>query len=388
MAEMLGNSSDLCRWKAAAACALLACLIDVTLTPRAHAADPSGWATGPTLEQKLAAPLSVGWQGAPLARALAGLAEAQQVAVLRDRRIDPNQSVQLTIDHQPLSKALTMIAEQLKLGYAQFGPVAYLGPPHVTARLRTLAAMRLEDARPLPADISAKFLLQRNWHWPMLAEPRKLLDELAAEAGVEIVNPERIPHDLWPEVDLPPLSWLDRLTLLAAQFDLTFRLSEDGRRVELIAIPDDVSIARTYAGGRSARGLVRKWSKDLPAAKITVAGDEVLVVAAVEDHEWIERKQSGTPTRKPTAVAAGKEMYQLSVENTALDKLVDQLAQRLGLTFRWDRAATTAAGITSDQLVTVKVENADLDALLKAVFADTGLAFRRQGRTIIVRLDK
>jgi hypothetical protein len=183
------------------------------------------------------------------------------------------------------------------------------------------------------------------------------------------------------------LSWLDRLTLLAAQFDLTFRLSDDGKRVELVPIPDDVSIARTYAGGRNARGLVRRWSKDLPNAKLSVLGDEVQVVATAEDHDWIERKQSGTPTRKATVVA-GKEMYQLSVENTALDKLVDQLTQRLSLTFRWDRAATTAAGIASDQLVTVKIENADLDALLKAVFADTGLAVRRQGRTVVVRPEK
>jgi hypothetical protein len=132
---------------------------------------------------------------------------------------------------------------------------------------------------------------------------------------------------------------------------------------------------------------VRRWSKELPKAKLTVVGDEVQVVATAEDHDWIERKQKGAPTRKATVVA-GKEMYQLSVENAALDKLVDQLTQRLSLTFRWDRAATTAAGIASDQLVTVKIENADLEALLNAVFADTGLAFRRQGRTVIVRADK
>jgi hypothetical protein len=361
-------------------------VVIVILATESRAADTSGWASGPTLEQKLAAPLSVGWQGTPLARALAGLAEAQHVAVLRDRRVDPNQSIQLAIDNQPLSKALALIAEQLKLGYSQFGPVAYFGPPQVAARLRTAAAMRLEDAKALPAEVSSRFLMQRNWHWPMLAEPRQLLAELEKEAGVEVVNPERIPHDLWPELDLPPLTWLDRLTLLAAQFDLTFRLSADGRTVELVELPDEVSVARTYAGGRNAKGLVRRWSKDFPQAKISVVGDEVQVVATMEDHDLIEKKQKGTPTRK-TTVAVGKEVYQLNVEKAALDKLVDQLTQRLGLTFKWDREATTAAGIASDQLVSVKVENADLEALLKAVFADTGLTFRRSGRTVTVKAD-
>jgi hypothetical protein len=380
---MRSNASHCLQRLTVAACV---CALAIILTAESRAADTSGWASGPTLAQKLEAPLSVGWQGTPLARALAGLAEAQHVAVLRDRRVDPNQSIQLAIDNQPLGNALTLIAEQLKIGYSQFGPVAYFGPPQVAARLRTVAAMRLEDAKALPAEVSSRFLTQRNWHWPMLAEPRQLLAELEKEAGVEVVNPQRIPHDLWPELDLPPLTWLDRLTLLAAQFDLTFRLSADGRSVELVELPDEVSVARTYAGGKNAKGLVRRWAKDFPQAKISVVGDEVQVVAMAEDHDLIEKKQKGTPTRK-TTVAMGKEVYQLNVEKAALDKLVDQLTQRLGLTFKWDREATMAAGIASDQLVSVKVENADLETLLKAVFADTGLTFRRSGRTVTVKAD-
>jgi len=85
-------------------------------------------------------------------------------------------------------------------------------------------------------------------------------------------------------------------------------------------------------------------------------------------------------------VTTGPQVYQLTVEKTALDKLIDEkLAPGLGLEFQWDRDATKAAGIASDQLVTVKVEDADLDALLKAVFADTGLVYRRQGRKVTVR---
>lgn len=363
---------------------LLIALLMVTMRPTACASDASGWVTGPTLEQQLAMPLRVSWHGTPLARALSALADAQHVAIVRDRRVDPDQRIELTIDGEPLGKAFEHIAAQQKIGYAQFGPVAYFGPHDVASRLRTLAALRLEDARPLPNDVTRKFLMLRNWHWDELAEPRTLLTDLAAEADVEIKNPERIPHDLWPQTDLPPLSWLDRLTLLAAQFGLTYRIGDEGRSIELVDIPEEVLLTRSYAGGRNAAGLARRWAKDLPLAKVSVNEGQIHVAATVDDHERIERRMRGTPTRK-TTVTAGKEVYQLAVENTALDKLVDELAARLELQFLWDRDATKAAGIASDQLVTVKVENADLDTLLKAVFTDTGLAFRRQGRKVTVR---
>jgi len=348
-------------------------------------AEPAGWATGPTLKQQLAAPLRISWHGTPLARALAALADAQRVAILCDRRVDPDQRVELTIDGETLGKAFEQIAANQNIGYAQFGPVAYFGPHDAASRLRTLAALRLEDARPLPDDVTRKLLMLRNWHWDDLAEPRTLLAELAAEANVEIKNPERIPHDLWPQTDLPPLSWLDRLTLLAAQFGLTYRIGDEGRSVELVEIPEEVLLTRSYAGGRNAAGLARRWAKDLPQAKIGEKEGQIHVAATVEDHEQIERRMRGTPTRK-TTVTAGKEVYQLAVENTALDKLVDELAARLQLQFVWDRDATKTAGIASDQLVTVTVENAELDALLKAVFANTGLTYHRQGRRVTVRV--
>src|SRR5690606_12894399 len=151
--------------------------------------------------------------------------------------------------------ALHAIATQRKLGYAQLESVAYLGPPETAARLRTRAALRLDEARALPDSVGNKFLNQRDWSWPELTEPRSLLGTLATEGGVEIVNPTAIPHDLWPAVELPPLRWLDRMTLLAAQFGLTYRFLDDGRKVELVAMPDEVLLTRSYAGGRNARGM-------------------------------------------------------------------------------------------------------------------------------------
>ncbi len=362
--------------------ALIACLR--TLHPLCGA-EPAGWLTDRALEQQLAMPITVSWQRVPLARALDGVAEAQHVAIVRDRRLDPSQELTLSIDREPLSAGLAKIAAHVKAGYAQLGSVAYLGPEDVAQRIASLAALRTDEARQLPPAMQEKLLLLKTWDWPEASEPRALLADLAREGTIEVVNPDRIPHDLWPAAQLPLLRWTDRLTLLTAQFGLTFRFVDEGPRIELVEIPEEVLIARNYQGGRNARNLARKWQRELPQAKIDVEGDEVRVLASLADHEQLERRLKGTITRKPV-VTKGPLAHTLTAEKIALDRLVDEkLAPGLGLEFVWDRAATTAAGVAADQLISVRVDNVSVDELLEAVFKDTGLQARRQGKRVHVR---
>jgi hypothetical protein len=360
-------------------------LLAVGTSIAASADSPTRWATGTQLEQKLATPLRVSWHGTTLEQALSRLSEMQLVAILRDRRIDPDRQLELVVEDQPLDKALAQIAGHLQAGYCQFGPVAIIGPEATTTRLRTLAAARMDEARALPPAAREPLLMLRTWRWDDLAEPRALVSQLAAEAGVEIVGLERIPHDLWPAADLPLLSWCDRLSLVAGQFDLTYRIGDNGRQIELVDFPAEALLERSYTGGKSPQALARRWQRELPGATFEVAGNEVRVRAPLDVHEQLERQLGGGAVRRPK-VTRGKQVNQLTVDKAALDKLVDKLANDLGLTVHWDRQASIAAGVAVDQLVSVKVENADLDQLLSAVFHNTGLAVRRQGKTVTVRV--
>ncbi len=353
------------------------------LVATAAGADSGGWVTGATLEEQLAVPVTVSWTNAPLRRALASLSTAQHLAIVLDRRIDPDQTIELALSKEPLASGLQKIARHLDVGYCQLGPIAYFGPTEMARRLRTLAALRLEEIRPLPTAESRKFLQLRSWHWDELAQPRQLLDVLADEAAVKIVGAEKIPHDLWPAADLPPLTWVDRLSLLAAQFELTFRVSPDGRQVELVPAPANVTLSRTYRAGRDAKAVAKRWAKAVPGARVVVEGNTIRLTGLLEDHELVEHQLRATPTQR-TTVTAGKEVYQLSVENSALTSVVEQLAERLRLELQWDRPAIDAAGISVDQLITVKVKDASLDELLRAVLAGTGLTFRRLDRAVSI----
>src|SRR5947209_5276772 len=108
------------------------------------------WLTGSKLQQQLTLPASVSWSGSPFRQALYALGESQKVAVLLDRRVDPDQRLDLTIDNDPLEIVFKKIALRTKLGYSQLGPVAYFGPPATAAKLRTLAALRKDEINKLP----------------------------------------------------------------------------------------------------------------------------------------------------------------------------------------------------------------------------------------------
>lgn len=350
----------------------------------ALAGDTAGWASGSRLREQLDARVGVSWDNVPLDRVCAGLARSQQVAILRDRRLDPGLVVRLAVDGRPLADVLAEVAAKAGGGYCQLGPVAYLGPAEMAAQLRTLAALRQQEARKLPAAARRKLLQLRNWHWDRLAEPRELAQQLAAEADVQLIGAERIAHDLWPAADLPPLKWIDRLTLLAAQFNLTYRIEASGRRVRLVDLPQRAVLVRTYRGGQDPQRLARDWATSLPDAKIEVAGQRVRVAGRLEHHEHLQSRLRGRPTRRVTT-RPGAATYQLAVERAALDQVVAQLEKRLNLSFDWRREQIDAAGIAVDQLISVKVTGATLDGLLEAVFADTKLEFERSDRGVEIR---
>jgi len=335
------------------------------------------WETGTALAQRLAAPVSLGWTNVPATRALHELAAAEHVAIVLDRRIDPDRELRLTVDEQPLGEVLSRIAEQLHAEYRQFGPVAYLGPPAAAARLNTLAALRLDDVKKLPAARARKLLRLGELDWNDLAEPRQLVTSLAREAEVRVIGEELIPHDLWPAAQLPSLSWIDRLTLVVGEFDLTFRVNAAGDEITLVTAPERAAVERTYRAPRDAAAVAKRLSQELPDAQVKLDGARLRVRGTVEDQQAVARALGEAPQQR-TTVTAGQKQYQLAIESAALDKVVAQLAGRLALEVAWDRAAIDQAGISVDQLISVKVKDASLDELLTAVFQGTGLKYERR----------
>ena len=371
----------------------LAMLVLVGL-PRAAplaAERPIAWLSGTALQRELARPVDLFWSGLPLRRGITDLSRTRRVAVLIDRRVDPGQELAMNVSGMPLEQVLRGIADHQGFGLSWLGPVAYFGPRHVTSRVRTLAQLRREEARRLAAAAGRKFLVPERVGWGDFATPRDLLSQLAAQSGIEISGLEQVPHDLWAEADLPPLSLVDRLTLIAGQFDLTFQVAADGSAVALVPVPDDVVIERRYPGGRQPDQLAEKWAALVPDAQIRVVAGELSVRGLLEEHEQIVAASTRSPRPRPPPPRAQPRQGQTKTmirewrDRGQFGPMLEKIAATLELELRIDHEALGQAGISLQAPVSFSVKNATIDELLEAVLAPAGCTFHREGKVVEIR---
>ena len=173
-----------------------------------------------------------------------------------DRRVDPGQKLELQLKETSLENALKAVADRCGIGMARLDSVVYLGPGNASGQLRAIAAAMERSVRRLPQKLQQKYLQPQSLVWDDLATPRDLLAQLGTQNGIVISGLEQIPHDLWATADLPPLSLVNRLSLIAVQFDRTFQAADDGKHLEIVPIPEDLPEVATE---RSA--IVRRPAK-------------------------------------------------------------------------------------------------------------------------------
>ncbi|HEX5446164.1 MAG TPA: hypothetical protein VFW87_20215 [Pirellulales bacterium] len=349
-----------------------ALLANVALAKLAFAAGgESGWLVGRKLQLQRSLPLTASWSQTPLREALGNLSRGQRVAMLLDRRIDPDRPLSLTIDSASLEDAVQRIADRCHAEVSWFGSLAYVGPPPAARRLRTLAALRGEDAARLSAQRRQVFARQQPLRWGDLATPRELCQSLADEAQVRLESLDLMPHDLWAAADLPPLSWLERLTLITNEFDLTFEFADQGAAVRLAPMVEPVQLKRRYPGGSQPAKLAERYARLAPEAKVTRIRDQVLVIGRLEDHERLIAKPKQAARNKPA-----KQVFTMRADDQPVSAVLDQLRTQLGLKLAVDEAALQKAGISLDQAVSFAVKQATLEELLAAILQPAGLTFR------------
>jgi Secretin and TonB N terminus short domain len=359
------------------------------ITPMSWGATP--WATGPVLQKMLAEPVDIVLVENPMRQALVSWSQNKNVAVLLDRRIDPGRKIEITLRQTPLKEAFEKIAQKYNLGISIVGPVVYFAPPETARTVRTLVALRREDVRRLAPTTAKKYIEQKSMSWDDLTTPRDLLEKLGRENGIQIAGMDQIPHDLWAAADLPPLELIERLTLIAGQYDLTFQVSADGNRITLLPVPERVELVRSYPAGRQAQATVKNYASLAPQARIHIDGDKIVVSGMIEDHERISTPQR--PAERNTAKSADVDpafkRYTLTIEEQPIGPLLEHLVPQLNLELKIDKKALEKAGISLDQRVSFSVKNVTVDELFRAALKQTGLKFiRRENIVQIVPLQE
>ena len=181
------------------------------------------WYVGDALERQLDLPVGLTWEGIPLRGAVERLGQVQRVGLFLDRRFDPGQTIKLSTRDESLREMLDLLGKRIGARAVRIGPVVYLGPESSADAIATTAAVqRNRSLRALPAGTRARWVASRPWNWPQLSTPRGLIEQLAEDGQFRVAGIDRIPHDLWPAANLPPMTISQRLSLVLAE-DLCLR---------------------------------------------------------------------------------------------------------------------------------------------------------------------
>ncbi len=336
--------------------------------------DNPSWRTGTALERHWEAPVRMlRWGSNPLRDALASLSATQRVAVFLDRRVDPEQPIDFSSQDEPLAQLLARLAAELDLGTCRIGPVVYFGPPETAAVLPTVVQLRREERESFSPVIGRRLSRELPLEWPKLTAPRELIGRLAEEVGLGVRDLERIPHDLWPAVELPPLDFYQRMSLVLAGFGLTFQF-EDDVRLRLVELPERAELQRDHPmPAHLAARIEARLRQAYPVAEVARQGGGLRVRAPWEVHQAIEGWLQGDIPRSPRGPVRPSEVrYTLEVQNQPVGATAHALAQRLELELRYPPELEAQL----QQRVSFRVEEVTREQLLEALLEPANLTFQ------------
>lgn len=368
--------------------------------PASPESDSVKYLTGSEFEEALSQPVSLSWQERPLRLGLRQLSESREVAVLLDRRIDPEQSLTLGLSKLSLLDILARIATECGAGISVVGNIVYVGPVKTAARLRTLLELRSNELVGENAIAGTKrsfeLLRRSSLTWQDLDRPSDIVAASCREAGLQIEASSRpgtapqtnsltaIPHDLWAAATIPHATITEKLILLLAQFDLSFEWQSAATRIRFVPMPDQVTVRRTWPSlTRTKRARVSEILPQLQGLPHDLRGSQLAVTGTVEQLEEVDRLiYPERYTQRTAPRPAGGELNFTFEFRAQLGTLLKALPEKSDIRFEYDEAVLTDAGVQLDRGVEMKMKNASLQELCEALFKDSGIAWEITGRKV------
>jgi hypothetical protein len=356
--------------------------------------------TGSQFEKALSQPVSISWQERQLRSGIRQLSESREVAVLLDRRVDPEQTLTLGLSKLSLQDILATIATECGAGISVVGNAVYIGPAKTAARLRTLVELRSRELVGENAVAGTKrsfeLLRRATLTWQDLDRPADIVTAICHEAGLQIdtgstpgltaspTEQQTIPHDLWAEATIPRATITEKLILVLAQFDLSFEWQPAATRIRLVPMPENVTIRRTWPRlTRTKRTRVSKILPQLRGLPHDLRGSQLEVTGTVEQLEDVDRLiyPERYAKRTVTRPAGGKLNFTFEIR-AQLGSLLKALPEKSDIRFEYDAVALTDAGVKLDRGVEMKMKNASLQELCEALFKDSGITWKISGHTV------
>lgn len=348
----------------------------LTTSPVAAQHSEEPWLKDAALQKVLASTLNVQSSNEGLRLFLERLGSSQRIAIFLDRRIDPTAPHDFELRERTLRSVLVLAAASADAGIGQLGDVIYVGPGDVATTLPEAMGALREQTKSLPAEAKKTWQRAEPWQLPRLSRPAQALRQLAESNQLALDGIDAIPHDLWPAIDLPPLSLAERFACLLIGFGLWPEISNDGKSVRIVKYPVPESITRTHTSQSGPR--FSDWLRaECPTAKIAKKSSGIAVTASPADQQrivvWLAENEGAKPS------AEGKKVVTLNATSST-GAIARQVAAQLGVEFVCDRRHEPLLA----KRVEIHVDQVSYPELLTQVFADTGLSFQLDERQLRV----
>jgi hypothetical protein len=352
---------------------------------------PAHYRTGRRFAAAMEQPISGSWKGVPLRSILRRLSHEGEVALLLDRRVDPEQPVRIETGDRPLRVAVNEVAQATQLSVTRVGNCLIVAPAAPVLRLRTLIAMR--EAELGKASVSSPGLDRLRTQratiaWEDLERPSEIVGRIGRLFGISIAGIDQIPHDLWAGATIPEATASEALSLVLNQFDLTFEWTPREAGVRLVPVPAHIAIERTYAlHGKPAGPTLRTLQSAIDGLDAQTRGNKLIVRGTIEQHEMVASllRGSGGPSSKSKlqSTSIEKQSFQLQAGGVSLRELFVELKKQ-GLPLEYDASLLKRAGIDLERKVDVDLPRLPAATFLTRLLDPYGLTYRFERGTVVV----
>lgn len=351
---------------------------------------PTGLHTGRRLTQELDRPVNIVLQRTTPRQVIVRLRELHQIALLLDRRIDPDRPIDVQFTQVSLQEALQAFAVQLDAELVRIGGTLFIGLPESIDRIRTLIELRTGELRGMEGEdaVGRQFTLLRGTTlaWEDLTEPARLVDEVCTAFDVKRVADSRVPHDLLAAGVMADVNAVEALSLLLGQFELTFAWERESAAIRLHPAPQSPTLLREHTPRKmktdeAIAAIAARW----PHLKPRRNGRSVRLEASVGEHEAVAALLDPPPAEPPPHETSlgplSRRRFTLKATRAEAIAILRTL-QTQDVAIDYDPQRLQQAGIDLQQMVTLELDQATADELFRQLCEPLGLTYEIDGSTV------
>ena len=336
-----------------------------------YAQEPSvPWLKGPSFERTARKnAVSADWVQAPLGSQLRSFSSAQRVAVFLDRRIDPNQLVDLRSADLTLEQFLWSVADKFDLGVCEVENVFYLGPKEVAAVLPVLIDELTARVSECKATAVQKKAMASPYKLdePSPFEPIVAFRHIAELHQVKILDDSSLSMDLWRGTNLPEMPALVCMSLIVVGFDRWLDVKENGD-VSVVEFPKAATLTRSFKGNGNLKTLTEQLKKEFPQLRVNLERGAIQVSASPDElsdvGRWLVAQQ------RPTSSASSEKRFTLKTMATR-GNILGSIANQLSIKLRVDESLKS----TLDERIEIDVNGVSLQDLLRKTLEGSNIDY-------------